>query len=182
MLERACQANQALIAELGPDDLRKPTPCWGWDVRALLNHMIGVNHFFAGALADNAPPLGGNTPDFVGSDAAAANAESVRTVLAAWRAPGALEKSVPFGQNQIPAALAIRLNTTDQVLHNWDLAKATGRTPRLDDELVTYAHDTLRQALRPEFRGPGRGFGYEVSVPEGASPLDRLIAFSGRQP
>ena len=180
-LERAAQANQELIAGLKPADLTRPTPCWGWDVQALINHMIGVNYFFVGALGGQTP-VAGEPPDYIGQDAAAAHAESVRAALAAWRAPEAMTKSIPFGQNALPAALAVRFHLSDHVLHQWDLAKAVGREPTLDPDLVAAADATLRANLQPAFRGPGQGFGYEIACPDTASTLEKLVAFSGRQP
>jgi len=48
---------QALIANLSPDDLARPTPCEGWDVRALINHLIAVNYGYAASVAGQPPPL-----------------------------------------------------------------------------------------------------------------------------
>jgi len=36
--------------------------------------------------------------------------------------------------------------------------------------------------LKPEYRGPGKTFGYEVEVSDDAGPVDRLVAFLGRDP
>src|SRR5436189_5237768 len=108
MLERGFQANQALIAGLSPEEYTKPTPCWEWNVRALINHMIGMNHYLAASLAGQPAAAGGDTPDFVGAGAAAAYADSTRAALAAARAPGALDQTVQLGPNPLPAAALLR--------------------------------------------------------------------------
>jgi uncharacterized protein (TIGR03083 family) len=40
----------SLVDRIGPADLARPTPCAGWDLRALLAHLIGQNHGFAEAV------------------------------------------------------------------------------------------------------------------------------------
>ena len=56
MCQQATDGAAAVIGTLKPDDLTRPTPCEGWDVRALINHMVGVNHRFAAAVTGEAPP------------------------------------------------------------------------------------------------------------------------------
>lgn len=40
----------------------------------------------------------------------------------------------------------------------------------------------LRQVVQPEYRGDGLPFGPEVAVAADAPALDRLLAFTGRDP
>lgn len=182
MLERTMQANQAVIAGLKPEDMNRPTPCWGWSVRELINHMVGVNQHFAGAASGQAPAAGDQPTDLLGHDPAAAYANSTQAALTAWRAPGVLEQTLPFGPSTAPASLLVCFHQGDQLLHYWDLSKALGRPPQLDDDLVVYTEQNMRANLKPEFRGPGKAFGYAIACPDTASHIDRVAAFSGRQP
>jgi uncharacterized protein (TIGR03086 family) len=67
-------------------------------------------------------------------------------------------------------------------MHCWDLAKATGQQADLDPRLAEHALAWSHGMLRPEFRGPGKAFGAEVPVPEGAPAYDRLAGWFGRDP
>lgn len=181
LLQRTFDQANTLVATVRPEELTKPTPCPEWDVKALLNHMVGVNKAFTAGL--HGEKLGGRpAPDLVGNDPATAYAESTKAALEAWRSPGALEKtlSMPFGE--VPGQMAIGFNFADQLTHTWDLAKALGRGRDLDPELVQVCYAAVTARMGPEMRGPGRPFGPEVPCDENAPLADRLAAFLGRQP
>ncbi|WP_214402877.1 maleylpyruvate isomerase N-terminal domain-containing protein, partial [Pseudonocardia lacus] len=42
LLRRTADQAAALLGALTPDDLPRPTPCDGFDVRALSGHVLGV--------------------------------------------------------------------------------------------------------------------------------------------
>ncbi len=192
MCQRATDDALAMVRTVRPEDLTRPTPCTAWDVRALINHMIGTNQFFAHALAgDRTPPTPtGALPDLVGDDPAGAYAASARTVMDGWRAPGALERvlSLPFGDS--PASVAITLDTADQLVHTWDLGQGLGREVALDPEIAAMvlefskgsaAHSSAATMLKPEMRGPNT-FAPEVPCAPDAPVQDRLLAWLGRHP
>ena len=52
----------------------------------------------------------------------------------------------------------------------------------LDPALAEHALAWSRGMLRPEFRGPDKAFGVEVSVPDDAPVYDRLAGWFGRDP
>ena len=64
---------QPLVAAVGSEQWSAPTPCAGWDVRALVTHLVGGNRVFAAAirgvpLDEARTVLAG---DLLGDDAAA---------------------------------------------------------------------------------------------------------------
>ncbi len=182
MCQRTLEGAERMVASLRPEDLEKPTPCSEWNVRQLLDHMIGVNWRFAAVASGQAQagaPAPGASPS--GADPAANYAASARAALAGWRTPGALERTLnlPFGE--MPSAQAIGFNIGDQLMHTWDLAKATGRDRTLDPEVCAAVLERARQTLTPEMRAQTTAFGPEQPFPPDAPIHDRLAAFLGRQ-
>src|SRR5207244_195131 len=81
-----------IIAGIGPDQLDAATPCADWDVRALLNHLIGGNRMFLAMARDERMPDRGR--DFVGDDPLASFRASVADLTEAFGAPGFAERTV----------------------------------------------------------------------------------------
>jgi len=82
-----------VVAGITPGDLDRPTPCVDFDVRGVLEHMIGGAAMFAAAYRGTAPA----TVD--ASDPLAAFGPALGDLAAAITAPGALDRTVaaPFG-------------------------------------------------------------------------------------
>lgn len=182
--QRALDAAHEMIASASPAALAKPTPCTEWDVRGLIEHMIGVVQSFATAFGGGAltPPTAQSTAGLAGDNPATAYRQAADALMQALGKPGALDQSVrlPFGE--MPGNQAINIVIGDQSIHTWDLAKALGKPFTIDDDLATGILAMMHGLLTPDRRGPGKGFAQEVPCPEGASVQDRLLAFSGRQP
>ena len=182
-LSRALDLAGAIIARVRPEQATLPTPCQSWDVRQLVNHVVrDVQQFTARASGGTWER---SDADLIGDDWFGAYREGADGLLAAWRAEGALERTVksPFGE--IPGTWFVGQQLADFVVHGWDVAKATGQTPGFDPDVEQAALDWARENLKPEFRGDeesGRVFGPEVEVSEDAPVLDRLIGFFGRDP
>src|SRR4051794_32774193 len=70
------------------------TPCDQWDVRAVLNHLIDSQNYFAGtARGEDAKLPDPTPPQLVGDDPAAAYEQARRETLRAFREPGVVEKT-----------------------------------------------------------------------------------------
>lgn len=182
--QRALSAASAMIDSLSPADLDKPTPCEGWNVRDLLDHMIGVVQNFNAAFggAPLTPATGQNVAGLAGDDPAATYRKSADALMAALRQPGALDKTIALPAGTMPGERAVMIVIGDQSIHTADLAKALGKPFRLDEDLAEGILAMMHQILTPERRGAGKAFAEEVPCPANAPAQDRLLAFSGRQP
>ena len=169
-------AFQTLAGNVSTGQLDDETPCSEWAIRDLFGHVLGGATFFAAAVRGDAPTE--TTPADDESLAGSATA-AVIDVDAAFREPGALERTVssPFGE--MPGDAFARLLAFDLLMHTWDLAQATQQSVDVPDELVAAVDAFAHQAITAEWRRPG-AFGPEAEPAAGATPLERLVAFSGR--
>jgi uncharacterized protein (TIGR03086 family) len=177
----ACQQTagvvSGLLANVSADQLGAPTPCAEWDVKGLTDHMIGGANMFAGMFGgeSGAAPEGA----VAGPALAAAYDEATGRLAAAASAEGALDKTVSLGRMQLPGSAALALATADHLTHAWDLARATGQTLEVPEELADFALTSWQQMIQPPMRD-GTMFGVEQQAGAGASTMDRVAAFTGR--
>jgi len=180
---RALQQTGEIIAAIRADQLELPTACSRYDVRALLNHLVGATWVFAKVGAGEKVQRQDPPPDLVGDDPTAAYEQARQAVAAAFAQPGALDRtwSMPFAD--VPGAMAQNIHCVELTAHAWDLAKATGQLERLDPELGEVVLALSRQIVSPGIRNDeGDPFAPEVPVDSGAPVYDRLAGFLGRRP
>ena len=93
---------------------------------------------------------------------------------------GAQERTVtaPFGE--VPVAAFARYTAFDGLVHGWDLSRATGLPYEPPDDLVAEVDAFARQFVQPEMRD-GDTFAAETEPGPEATPLERIVAFSGRE-
>lgn len=178
LIERATEHTAKIANGVKAEHLDKPTPCSEFDVRGLLNHMLGGLTMLATAAETGTakPPEG----DQVTGDVGAEYASRREKVLQAWRAPGVLEKTLTMPFGAMPGQMMAGIAFMEHLLHGWDLAKATGQDSTLPEELAKTCLEQLRP-MGEMWRMPGV-FGPEVQCPDGASITDQLVAFAGRTP
>lgn len=163
-------------------DWSAPTPCTEWDVRALVNHVVGEDRW-------TKPLVGGKTiaevgdafdGDLLGDDPKSSAQAAAEEALAAVaeRLPAGGKVHLSYGEEDIGEYISQL--TADHLIHGWDLAAASGQTRDLDPELVVEvaAWFRNREAIY-------RSFGSIAARPEsstaGDPQSDLLIAF-GRNP
>jgi uncharacterized protein (TIGR03086 family) len=182
LLREQSEVTANFVGGISADDLIKPTPCAGFDVRGLINHLCLGNHIIARAIAGKEVAPDYET-DFVGDDPAGAYERSKDAVLASAAAPGALEKIVhmPFGE--VPGAVPLSLALMEAVAHRWDLASATGKDSNVDPQVAMAVLDIVRPMLG-NVLGDEQGDPFRPSgdVPGDVSPIDKLVGFLGRNP
>ncbi|QFG25705.1 TIGR03086 family metal-binding protein [Actinomadura sp. WMMB 499] len=173
-----------MVARVGPDMLRLPTPCPDWTLHGLIRHQLSQDAGFAAAArGEGARPSAWRGGD-LGSDPHAAAAASAGLVTAAFAATGPRDRlhlpEIGDGTT-VPAPLAVAFHLLDVVVHAWDAAAAIGAPWEPDDELVE-ASLRIAAVVPADGRGPGEAFGPAVPAPGGAGPRDRLLAALGRSP
>lgn len=181
-LERAFASTREVLATITDEQLGDPTPCRSWDVRQLVNHIIGGAHWFASSTeaGEGAPE---DKTDFAGGDRLKAFDEGTQAAVTAFNAPGAQEKIVKLPFGELPGSIFMALATTDAFTHGWDLARATGQdAARLDPDLAKQLLAGAKAAIPDAYRGPDTQapFGPEVKVSESAPAADQLAGFLGR--
>jgi uncharacterized protein (TIGR03086 family) len=168
--DRASRWTKSKI-EGAQDNLDAPTACDKWDARALVNHLVEAAQYFAGsAKGEQVSPPGVEPTESVNGNAAQAYEDARRSVLEAYTQDGVIEKTGPL----LGIALA------DTVVHGWDLAKGTGQDTTIPDGLAEAAFNVIDGQLTPDRRG--EAFKPEVKVGADASPQEKLLAYTGRQP
>lgn len=174
---RAGAMAAGVIARIPAGRLADPTPCAGWDVRALINHMVGGNLRFAAIVTGEPPPQRGD--NLVGDDPLAAFQDSLETLCAAFDRAGMLEQTFPTPIGEGPGRTLVAMRVSELTVHTWDLLAALGEPRDLDPELVAFAERRYRDMPLP--REAGGLFGPEQPSPENAAAGDRLAAYVGRR-
>lgn len=170
LLESVLDETEAAIASVAPGQEHLPTPCTDFDVARVVDHLVGWASSFA--LRLNGGPVTGDPNDFrAGATPATEFHQAGQAILAAYREGGEESQKLPIG-----------ILIMEFLVHGWDLATATGSPVTFRPDAADLALATGKQMLAPEYRGAGKTFGDEVEVSDAAGPVDRLVAFLGRDP
>lgn len=174
MFDRVVQATGGVVTDISPEQFEGATPCAEWDVRDLLNHLIGQYDMVAGR-----PP----EDDYTSEDHVAAYyAASVRA-RDAFAAPGAMERNFAMPWGETPGAALLGLVIADTVVHGWDLARATGQDVAISDDAAQAIYEMTSGMMEPNGSFPrGTSFAPPVEVPADAPVRDKMLAYLGRRP
>lgn len=160
-----------MVESLSASDLDAATPCPGWDVAQVVEHIAGALEMFAAAIGAETPP--GDPADPIHRVRPLTEA-----VAAGWAVPGRLDTPVDLPFGTFPAPLALRINVLETFVHGLDLAAATGRGSGVSATRCDAVREMAEAAGFDAFRQPGM-FGAAVA-PRDDSSFARLMAFVGR--
>jgi uncharacterized protein (TIGR03086 family) len=163
------------------DQWDAPTPCRGWSVRDLANHVAGEDRWTVPLMRGTSIDEVGDAldGDLLGEDpigqALAAAAEA--TTVVAETLPGGGTVQLSYGEERMEEY--VHQLAADHLVHGWDLAVATDGDPRLDPALVhevgTWFAD--REALYRQAGAIG-----DRATAAGHDPQSVLLAGFGRDP
>jgi uncharacterized protein (TIGR03086 family) len=173
---------RSLLLGVTDDQLDAATPCPGWTVGALLDHLTGACGAFTQA-AQKKPGADGPPPQPSAANLSPYWRSRLPVLLEeladAWRAPVAWEGTARAGGVTLPATAMGTFAINELVMHGWDLARATGQEYAADPRILEQLIDFLSQG--PREGTPGL-FGPMVPVEDEAELLDRAVALAGRDP
>jgi uncharacterized protein (TIGR03086 family) len=146
------------------------TPCDEWVVHDLMSHMLETQRYFVATAQgrDASPPSPAPTAP-LGDDPVAdfelARAETLQT----FGESGVIEKTGP----------SLGIAFSDQLLHGWDLARATGQDETMPEGLPEAAFEMIHGRFTDEQR---KGiFKPEVTAAADATAQEKLLAYTGRR-
>ncbi|MEP7053632.1 MAG: TIGR03086 family metal-binding protein [Actinomycetota bacterium] len=177
---RAIEYFAGVASSVRDDQWSTQTPCADWDVRALVNHVVGEERWTPPLFAGQTIEQVGDQfdGDLLGADPRAAVADSARAAAAAASEPGAMESTVHLSFGDTPGSEYALQLFADHLVHGWDLATAIGADDTLDPELVAACAEWFSE--REEMYRGGGAIGPRPTVPEDADAQTRLLAAFGR--
>jgi uncharacterized protein (TIGR03086 family) len=170
------------VVEAVPDGaLEDPTPCQGWTVRDLANHLLGTSEAMrrigVGEELDPDDPWG-TAGDHMGESWRADLVTRLQGLADAWDSADAFEGEAMGGR--MPRRMVGQMAFAEVLLHGWDLARATGQAVLPGDAVVRAAAEVMAEI--GEMGRQQGAFGTLVEVPADAGPLDQVLAQGGRDP
>ena len=92
-----------------------------------------------------------------------------------------LDDTVTLGGHEVPVKMLAGILSIEFLVHAWDYAMATGHPVDVADSVAEYVLELAKKIITPQGRS-SVGFADPVDVPADAGGLDRLVAFTGRDP
>lgn len=183
-LEPAARQLADLVRRLDGEQLDAPTPCEGYRLGDLVEHIGGLAQAFTLAAAKEAPP-GGSAPPAgdaarLAPDWQARIPHDLEAMARAWQRPEAWTGMTQAGGIDLPGEVAGVVALDELVVHGWDVARATGQPFAVDPAALEAVQGFVARFAAEEPQ-PGL-FGRAVPVPEEAPLLDRVIGLTGRDP
>ncbi len=172
----------AAVGQLEPDDWSKPSPCDGWQGLDVLGHVGVAVRFGTTLLAREAPAWSPVDPPRAAVEGEPGEwwASLVGPAKAAVADVDLTEVvDSPFGRRSIGEGLSFP--ALDLFVHAWDLARTGGYEVEIPQEAIDFAHSVV-DPVPDDMKRSARVFGPEVEVASDATPTDRAIAWSGRDP
>jgi uncharacterized protein (TIGR03086 family) len=185
-LEPAARRLGALVAAVDDDQLDRPTPCLDYRLGDLLEHIGGLAQAFRAAATKESGGRSGNPPSGDASRLApewrTRIPEDLLAMALAWREPEAWTGMTQAGGVELPGEVAGLVALDELVVHGWDVARSIGQPYDADPAEL----EAVRQFVAPIADAPPEQraglFGPQVPVPDDASPLERVLGLTGRDP
>ncbi|WP_327585018.1 TIGR03086 family metal-binding protein [Nonomuraea sp. NBC_00507] len=183
LLERAINYTLGSLRVVTPATLCRATPCAGWNLEALLDHvndsLRALNEAATGHIVPYARRAGRLRPAGDGGNPALLLRDDATEVLGTWA--GTLTSDlISVHDRHLTAPMVAAVGAIEIAVHGWDVARTCGEhrpiPPLMAEELLDLVPLFVTQADRPD------RFAAQVPVPAYAPAQDHLLAYLGRDP
>ncbi len=169
-----------VLLQVDDEDLENETPCQGWNVQALISHVVlgdaAVPLLFSGKPLDGTMTI---DTSILGPNPVATWRGTALAAIEALRAPGAMEQMVDHPAGKRPGSVVARFRLVDLLGHSWDLATAIGIEVEIPEALADAALDFLYPLL--DQIKDSQVFAAPIAPPADSSAVLRLLGLLGRQ-
>lgn len=183
-LSRASDEFERRLRGIDTDQWDRSTPCEGWTVRDLVRHVVAGNRMAVLLLrGGERDEVIEHVKAFVVTDPVdEAFARSAEEQAAAFKEPGAFDRTCHHPAGDIPGVRLLGFRVGDLTVHAWDLARALGADEQLDPELVDMVWESMAP-MAPFISQTGFfGEGPTGALDDTAPPQVRLLDLGGRRP
>ncbi|MGW3349769.1 TIGR03086 family metal-binding protein [Nonomuraea rubra] len=186
LLERGHAGVAGVLARIDAQGWAAASPCEKWTVRQAANHLAGALLLLARfAEGDQVDPAELDAQrqadtDHLGGDPAAAFRAVAGRSVAAFAAPGVLERPYAFMGATVPGAVLASISLHESLIHGWDIATGAGLPHPADEDVVAAVWQYAETGVGEAQRRAGQ-FAEAIPVPPAAPPLVRLLAHVGRR-
>jgi uncharacterized protein (TIGR03086 family) len=181
MHRQALAAASSVVERVAAVDLTRPTPCGAWDLRQLLEHMVGQHLGFTAVIRDGAAPVEAYHPVPFTQPAWRTSVDELLAAFATADLDARVVEVELHPTHPLPVGVLLGAQLLDTVVHTWDVAAALGEPyappPDVVDAVLAIA------ATIPDDDGrerPGAAFAHAVATGEGT--WERALGLLGRDP
>lgn len=180
LLRVAVSGFDTVVEQVRQSHWSNATPCPGWSVRDLVNHVtvedLWATELYAGSTIE---AVGDRFDgDQLGADPQGTWKAASRDALGALSAPDAMTRLVHLSFGDVPGSEYAMQLFADHLVHSWDLAVAIGAPANLDAEVVAACGAWFAER-EDGYRAAG-AIGPRPLVAADADPLTQLLAGFGR--
>lgn len=185
-LTPAARRLSELVRRIDDDQLGAPTPS-DIPVAGMLDHIAGLSVAFSAAATKDLGSVTATRPapdgDRLGTAWRAEIPGALTALSQAWTDPAAWEGMTQVGGVTLPGEIAGQIALDEVVLHAWDLARGTSQPYQQDPATLEACLAAMTGMYPPDDLDARKGiFEPPVPVPDNAPLVDRVVAYSGRDP
>lgn len=171
-----------VLDQAGSVSWDRPSPCAGWDARAVAGHVITVLDSAATVMrgGDFDWSQVGDPREVAGDDPVAAFRQRAADARAALQGAD-LDHATQTPIGTLTVGQRLSFAAMDLHLHAWDLGRTIGVDVEIPEGVVAFVHAVIDPLPAEMSRSEGV-FGPEVAAPADATTTEALMAWTGRQP
>jgi uncharacterized protein (TIGR03086 family) len=186
LLERCHRDTATVLATVPPAGFAAASPCTGWTVRQVGNHLVASLTLLARvAEGEPVPPAEFDAnamadTDHLGTDPVAAFHTAAQRSTAVFKLPDTLDRSYPLPSGPTPGIALANLSLLESLVHGWDIAHGAGLPHPADPAVVAAVQAFAARAIGDHQRAAGL-FAAPVATGTDAEPFTVLLAHLGRR-